>query len=48
VWWVTCCHWSSRIAANQTARELVQKLPKELMPNPPAVIMGKMLSHAGK
>ena len=35
-------------AANQTARELVQKLPKELMPNPPAVIMGEMLSHAGK
>jgi hypothetical protein len=35
-------------AANQTARELVQKLPKELMPNPPAVIMDEMLSQAGK
>jgi hypothetical protein len=34
--------------ANRSAREAVQRVFKSLLPNPPTVIMGEVVSHSGK
>jgi hypothetical protein len=35
-------------AANRMAREVVQKMRKDLMPNPPSITVGEALSHITK
>jgi hypothetical protein len=34
--------------ANQSAREAVERVFKDLLPNPPTIIMGEVVSHTGK
>jgi hypothetical protein len=34
--------------ANASARNMVQKVFKELLPTPPTIIMGEVVSHTGK
>jgi hypothetical protein len=34
--------------ANRLAQEAVQRVFKDLLPNPPRVIMGEVVSHSGK
>jgi hypothetical protein len=34
--------------ANRLAQEAVQRVFKDLLPNPPTVIMGEVVSHSGK
>jgi hypothetical protein len=35
-------------AANRIAREVVQKMRKDLMPDPPTITVGEVLSHITK